>query len=138
MGTLKVAENQNNTDDPLFRLKYIGYILASGDAEFTSDLQTFLDYAKFQICEARGILLKDPIWDKYQTDEDIIVEYYAIRFSKTQELQDDFKLKLQGLKQEDIDWMEQAIVKNRKKWEETKKVAEDLPDEIVFDPHEDK
>lgn len=91
---VKSQQNQqNNDEDPFFGLKYIAYCRSH-----LPDLDDFgeselIDFAKWQICKVKSVLFNDPIWENY-TKEEILVEYFAIRFDESKELLEEFKSKL--------------------------------------------
>lgn len=134
------SENQKNLENltnPLFKLQYMGYFLAGLDTERKDiDYQDFIRLAKFHICEKRGLMLKDRIWDQY-SDEEILVEYYAILYRENKNAREDFETILDGYDVEDFDWMDEMVQKNKSAVEKKKKELESLEDEITFDPKEE-
>ena len=129
-------ENENKKD-LLFRLKYLGYFLSGYDTS-RNDL-TFSDLvkmAKFNLSEARNVLMEDPIWDKYN-DYQILQEYYAMRFRRSEQERDAFKIQLESdgnLEDEGLSWMNKEIEKNRSKIEEMKALAKEEEEISEFDP----
>lgn len=120
--------------DPFFVLKYVGYFTAGLDQHRDDiDYQDFVKMCKFYLCDKRGVLLKDPIWDKYD-DEEIITEYYAILFKENQEVRKEFEANLSGYDLDDLEWMDEEIAKNRQKLEKQNK---ELEEELNFDPSEE-
>lgn len=124
-------------DEPFFNLQYVGYFKCGFDSE-RKDLsfKDFVEIAKFHLAQEKGILLKDPIWDRYE-DEEILVEYYGNLFYKSKEAKDKFEAMLDGVDSDDFEWMEQEISKNKevlkRKTEELEKEAK----ELSFEPGDD-
>ena len=100
--------------DPLLRIKYIGYCLSHGNLEENQnlDFSEFVRWAKFQICSQRNLLMEDPIWERY-TDEQILIEYYAILYSKDKESRLEFEAIVKGEEEGVFDWMQAEIDKNQ-------------------------
>lgn len=122
------------SDDPFLKLKNIAYRVANHPAKFDDpDLADYIQYAKFQICFDRKIGLYDPMWDNY-SDEQVLVEYYALLFEKDKAFKDDFEAKIGVPIEDDIDWMEQEIEKNRKEVGELKTTSEKKSDEFEDTP----
>lgn len=98
-------------NDPFFGLKYLAYCrstLPSSDVDLTEEgLQVF---AKWQLCKARNVLWNDPIWDSY-TMQELLIEFFAIRFDESDELRTEFGASLNTAKKADIDWMEASAIK---------------------------
>jgi hypothetical protein len=93
--------------DPFFGLKYIAYCrtgLPINDEDI--DEEALISYAKACICKARNKLWNDPIWDSY-TQEEILVEYFTIRF-ESEDARKEFETKLISVKKSDLDWFETA------------------------------
>ena len=133
-------ENQkkNKEVDPFLKLKHIAYCIASPPFK-TNDasLEAFVKYARHQICVTKNILYFDPIWDSY-SDEQVLVEYYALRFEKDKDFLEQFEVEVinDGKMEDDIDWMEKEIAKNKTNVEEYNKIKdeieefEDTPDSL--------
>lgn len=124
-------------DEPFFRLQYIGYFICGFDTE-REDIRfkDFVEIAKFHLAQEKGVLLKDPVWNKYE-DEEILIEYYGSLFYKNKEAKEKFEALLDGIDTDDFEWMEEQIQKNR---EQFKKSNEDLEKEaknLSFEPGED-
>lgn len=105
--------------DILKRIKHIAYCLAFKPP--LEDRYTFADllrHAKFRLSLEKKVLLNDPIWDQY-TDEQILVEYYAIVFTNSSEEKTHFEASLSGMLPEEgsssreaaIAWMDEMIAK---------------------------
>jgi hypothetical protein len=107
---------QNDVFLPLQHVAYCRSRLTDLDDAHTR--QELLDFCKWQICKVRNILFLDPIWDRY-TEEDIFVEYFAIKFDESDEMAEEFKNKLgSGNKEEVADWFDQMAEKYATKTEE--------------------
>ena len=114
---MKRESNLNN-------IKYMGYCLSQLPPQQNMiDFEDFLQFAKFQLCESRKILLKDPIWDSY-TKEEILIEYFAMVFSINEDFKKSFENFLNegyedSLSIEEVyDWFDEQIEKdNREKAE---------------------
>jgi hypothetical protein len=101
--------------DALLRLKYIAYCTACMPEE-GANFFDFVRFCKFRLCAKNNILLLDAIWDKY-TDEEIIIEYYAMTYALNPQDREDFLNQLKGDITEDDDmiaWMDSAIEQNKK------------------------
>jgi len=93
------------TNDPFLPLKYIAYCRSRlTDLKDDFDKEALLDFAKWQICKVRNVLFLDPIWDAY-TEEDILIEYFAIRFDESEDMVNEFKKEaFQDTKEQVTDW----------------------------------
>lgn len=117
--------------DSHFRLKYIGYCLSQlppDEAETTLD--DFVQHAKFQLCVEKRVLMEDAIWDKY-TDEQILVEYYGMLFSKSKEERTRFEAQMGGDDPDLHGWFDKMIEQNKVEMEAK---ASKLPDSVKFIP----
>ena len=113
-------------------LKYIGYCLAMMPPEEAEpSYEDFVEYAKFQLCDNYKVLRKDPVWDTY-TDEEILIEYYALMYKNNEEVRKDFEIILSGKDPDVYDWFDDQIKKNQE--ELGSKVGEDIsfsPDDLL-------
>lgn len=117
--------------DELFRLKFIGYCTAFLPPEGAKvEYSNFLTYAKFQICQVRNILMNDPIWNNY-SDEELLVEYFAITYANSTSEKEKFEGLLAGEAPDLLDWFDNMIAKNKKDLENIKNAHEE---EIGFKP----
>ncbi len=116
----KQDQNKVEKRDPFFNLKYLAYCMSQQPAKRSDvDLSDFIRFARYSICSERGIAFWDPVWDTY-TDEQIIIEYYAILLDKDATFREEFESKLNstlGLADEDVDWMDKMIAENQKERE---------------------
>ena len=98
--------------DPFQRLKHIAYCMSNcPPKDHTYD--DFVLYAKFQLCIICKVLWKDPIWDNYG-DEEILVEYFAHAFNKSEDFQKEFEASLDfGYSGDDLEWFNKQIKKNK-------------------------
>lgn len=118
-------------DDPLRRIKHIGYCLSQPPHKREKvGLADFVNYARFQICEARKVLFWDPVWENY-TDEQILAEYYAVLFSRNKEVMEEFEGTLLGAQASDVKWLLDQSDKAKKELKklEVAKEVEELFDE---------
>jgi hypothetical protein len=99
--------NKKDEKDPFFALKYIAYHRTGlpKDSE-EIDPETLISFAKWQICKVRNILWNDPIWDSY-TEEEILIEFFAIKFDESEDLRKEFGDLMIGPSKKDLDWFEQ-------------------------------
>ena len=133
MGKDQTKEKQ--IDDIFFNLRYIGYCTAFMPPEgIDADLKDLLNYAKFQLCQARNILMKDPIWDSY-SDEELLVEYFAVLLSNDKEKKDEFATILAGGDPDLLDWFKKMEDQNKKDLE---KQLSKQKDELTFNPSDIK
>lgn len=102
------------TNDGFFKLKFIAYAWAQLPPEGAT-FDDYVKYAKFALCEARGYLAEDPIWERY-SDEQILIEYYALCFVRDESFRKEFEAALSGMGEQGkaaIDWMDAEIKKNQ-------------------------
>lgn len=114
---------EKRSEDPYYGLKVIAAFRSSLDGidDYNKiEHSVLLDYAKNQICRARNVLFRDPIWDSY-TEEDIIVEFFSINFEQNKEELDQFIATFKKASQEDLDWFEKMEEEHSKMFEENKK-----------------
>ena len=93
----------------------------------------WMNWILFQLCKHYKIPTKSDVWDKY-TDEELLVEYYAIRFDSDDEEMKKFEGIIGGMTggDDDIyDWFDKQIDKNKKEIQE--KEAE-MEDDLSFSP----
>lgn len=124
--------------DILLPLKFKGYCMSEGKhpEDEGMSLSDFARYAKFQLCEERKVLTKDPIWDTY-TDEELIIEYFAILCSKDEGLKKEFEGIFSGtLTESDYEWMERMAAQEEKAIDDMKDSEEENED-FEFDPSKD-
>lgn len=124
------AEEKQDNKDPFFGLKYIAYCRAfmpPSDAEIDSD--DMLQYARFYLCQKRGVLYNAEIWDNY-TEEEILVEYFAVRMSEDETLKAEFEAQMRGINKADHEWFDKMTEKYNKKLEEEAKEAAGGKDEF--------
>ena len=115
-------------DDGFDRLRFIGYCLAKLPPEEAEvDYDDFVRYAKFQLCRANRLSMKDPIWDTYKSEE-ILIEYYALVFHNNDKEADKFLSKLKGYDEDIYDWFDEQISKNQEELENQD------DDQISFNP----
>lgn len=101
--------------DKFFNIKYMAYCLSQlppDDGSVT--YSDFIDFAKFQLCYNKKVLLKDPIWDNY-TDEELLLEYFALIMESNEKFRKDFEVQIRGgtsLYDDDISWMDEQIAMN--------------------------
>jgi hypothetical protein len=100
-----------NPEDPFFGLKYIAY-LRTGLSVNTEDIDAegLVNFARWQICKVRNILWNDAIWEKY-TPEEILIEYFAIKFDENDTERKTFEATIVTGKETDIDWMMRSEAK---------------------------
>jgi hypothetical protein len=93
--------------DPFFALKYIAYH-RTGLPKDSDELDTeaLISFAKWQICKVRNILWNDPVWDSY-TEEEILIEFFSIKFDENEELRKDFGNLMIGPSKKDMDWFDE-------------------------------
>ena len=121
-----------NTPDPFWGLKHIAYYRTGLPNVDGLGMAELIDYAKWQICKVRNVLWHDPIWHEY-TDEEILVEFFAINFDANPEARADFERAILKPKVKDLEWFDQmerqVLAENAKK---AKGLVENpQPDKIV-------
>lgn len=109
----KPNDERGVSDDPFIRLKSIAYHMSQppGKAD-DPELADFIRYARFQLAAVKRILYWDPVWDNY-TDEQILIEYYAMLFDKDPKFRTEYEAMTGTPIEDDIDWMEREIAKNQ-------------------------
>lgn len=131
----KKQETNKVERDPFFNLKYLAYCMSQQPAKRSDvDLSDFIRFARFNICNERGIAFWDPVWDNY-TDEQILIEYYAILLERDSSFREEFESKLNStmdLADEDVDWMDKMIAENQK--EREAKAKEEAEANFDFKP----
>jgi len=119
--------------DILKKLKYVAFCTACMPEEKIT-FDDFIKFCKFQLCLKKNILLLDHIWDDY-SNEDIIVEYYALLFATDLKERERFIKTLKGkLETEEEDptaWMDAAIEENQK---ELLKLVDNQEESVSFKP----
>jgi hypothetical protein len=126
--------------DPLHIIKYIAYnrTTLEGSEISYADL---VNFAKWQLCQARNKLWLDSIWDRY-TDEEILAEFFSIKFDTDAKSKEDFKNSIMAPKADDMAWFDsmeqkilgqqgQAIIKEDAKPEETKDIKEEIKEKEI-------
>lgn len=120
--------------DSFRTLKYIGYCLSQLPPDpKTRSYEDYVNHAKYRLSVERGLLLKDPIWEKY-TDEEVLIEHFALIFDKDKEERARFLSGIEFLAEsiDDFDaWANKMIEKNA---EDLSKVADGLDEKITFNP----
>lgn len=103
--------------DPFFGLKYIAYCRTGLPVNPEDvDEQALFNFAKWQICKVRNVLWNDPVWDSY-TAQEVLAEYFAIKFDESSELRAEFERGMSGVKKSDLDWLEERAERHRKSQE---------------------
>lgn len=95
-------------------------------------LADFINYAKFQICQERSILMKAPVWENY-TDEEILAEYYAIYYYKNKNELTAFESQLEGEDPDLMDWFTKMEKENQK---DIEKMLKNQPETLSLNPAE--
>ena len=111
--------------DVWFRMKYMGYCLANMPPDESSwELKDFYRMVRFRLAEKWNVSIKDPIFDKYERPEELVIEYFAHRVSNEEEFADEIKNISQGKPadyESTVDWMEKEAEENKKAIEEFKR-----------------
>lgn len=116
--------------DVLFNLKYMGYCMANLPPDNNKiSFFNFINYVKFQLCQDRGILMKDSIWDKY-ADEEILVEYFAVLYTNDKTESDNFLAQTTGEDSNLCGWFDKMQKDNKKEIDKLLKEK----DSITFNP----
>lgn len=98
--------------DPFFGLKYIAYCRSAlSPNKEDLDTESFVSFAKWQICKTRNKLWNDPVWDEY-TNEEILTEFFAIRFDENEEMRREFETSILTPSKSDLDWFERMESKH--------------------------
>ena len=113
-------------EDTLLRLKFMGYCLAHlPPKNVPGDFSDFVAFAQFQLAQEFGVLTKDPVWDRY-TDEEILIEYFGLLFTKNDDAKTEFEGVLYGKSSDDdISWIQQQLEE-----------SESMEDEVSFRPED--
>ena len=89
----------------LDRIKYIAYCLSGMPPEKVEPTyEDLIYYARFQLSVEKRIPFNDTIFDSY-TDEELLVEWYAILFYRNEELRNKFEITLNGGISDDSDFL---------------------------------
>ena len=113
-------------NDRYFKLKYLGFCMSNLPPEGADVVfDDWVRYAKYKLCKNFNVLMKDPIWEKY-TDEELLVEYFALIFETNEEEREKFKANARGVEDDVLDWFDEEEVKDNKKRKESLKEVEDF------------
>lgn len=127
---------QKLAKDVLLRLKYRGYCWSFLEPGSTMKIEDFVLYCKFYLCKQNKLLMNDPVWDRYQSDEEIMVEYFAHMFANEEEQRKRFETQInaQGQEVDEIyDWLDSKMEELK---EENDKKLEEAPEKVSFSPDE--
>ena len=120
--------------DKFRRVKFMGYCMSQLPPDgFGLDFEDYMNWILFQLCKHYKIPTKSDVWDKY-TDEELLVEYYAIRFDTDDDEMKKFEGIIEGLAggDDDIyDWFDKQIEQNKK---EVKEKEAEMEDDLSFSP----
>lgn len=99
--------------NPLEVLHHIAYRMSQPPGRLDdAGLKDFVNFAKFEICNERNLLYYDKIWDVY-TDEQVLTEYFAIRFTNDEEFRRKYEAENGTPREDDVEWMFREIEKNK-------------------------
>lgn len=105
------------------------------------DIEDFCNFCKMHLCNTYKVPYKSPLWESY-SDEDIMIEYFALKFLKDEEFKKEFKAQLQGkivhkdqmTEDEFADWADKMESENKR---ELDKLKETMVETINFNPNTD-
>lgn len=117
--------------DPYRGIKYIGYRMSQLPERYTA--QDLLRYAKFQLAEKSGRLMKDPIWDEY-TVEELLAEFFAHQFVENKELRLRFEADMGDINGDIDDFASWADKKMAEDAKIRDRIMDGADDRISFDP----
>lgn len=103
---------EKSPKDPFYTLKYLAYLrtgLTVNDEDL--DETSLVNFARWQICKVRNVLWNDPVLLEY-TPEELLIEFFAIRFDEDPELRKTFETSLISAKSQEIDWFERMVQKH--------------------------
>lgn len=132
-----LAMQDQPNKNSFFNLQYMGYFIAGFDTDRDDiNLEDFAKIAKFFLCQEYGILLKDPIWDRYEHPAEIIKEYYAILYTRNKDARERFEASMVGLDIDELNWLDDEIAKNQKEIERRQQELEaQFNEDIEFVPN---
>ena len=120
--------------DKFRRIKYMGFCMSQMPPEgFGLNYEDYINYVVFQLAKHYKIPTKHPIFDRY-ADEELLVEYYAIKFDTDEQEKNKFEGIIEGLTGGDdniYDWFDDMIAKNQK---EVKEKTDEMEDDLSFSP----
>lgn len=123
-------EEKREVKDPFFGLKFIAYCRAyMPPEEVETEEEDMVAYAKFYLCQKRNILFNAEVWDNY-TDEEILVEYFSIRFTEDEVLRGEFETQMKGVEKADYEWFDKMTKKYEAEIEAEAKKASGGKDEF--------
>lgn len=96
--------------------------------------EDLVNTAKFHLSLEKKVLLHDPIWDTY-SDEDILVEWYAIVASKDEKFCQDLLFRLGTGYADDRDFLDKLVEENQKHIINNNEVL-DSTEEFEFTPND--
>ncbi len=134
------GNKQKRPKDPLAKIKARAYRISQHPGNFDDgNLEDLVRYAKFYIADARNLPLFDARIEAY-TDEECLIEYYAILFSKDESFRKDYEALQQARESGDeeyddfADWAEAQIESTKS--ERTERLAKEGT-KVVDDPEDD-
>jgi len=103
----KHLNKDTETNDPFFGVKYIGWCRSQLPPDDVSiSVEDFLQHVRHFLSVKKQILFKDPVFDTY-TEEDLLTEYFAIRFDEDSDFRGAFEAQMRGISQDVYDWFEE-------------------------------
>lgn len=115
--------------DQFHNLKLIAYKRATLEGD-TVDLDDFVEFCRMHLCHTYKVPFNSSVWDSY-TDEQVMIEYFALKFIREEKFRSEFENKLKGIEpveelseDEFLEWAKQMEINNRKEVEELKQSME--------------
>lgn len=94
------------TGDPLAGLKWAALRTVRFDHDSKEvTWSRLVAVSKWRLCHARGLLTKDPVWDRY-LDEEIVAEALALRFEEDPKFADAFEASTRIVSEDEASWLE--------------------------------
>lgn len=110
--------------DPFLNLKYIAWCRSKTPPEGeVFEYKDLIEHARHYIASKKNVLFNDPVLKEY-TPEELLVEYFALRFDSEKDFCDEFEAQMRGISQEDYEWFDRMTKEHIKETEENIGVIE--------------
>ena len=100
---------------------------------FGTNFGDYMNFVQYSLSKHYKIPVKSDVWDKY-TDEELIVEFYAVRYDTDEDEKNKMEGIIEGLTGGDDDiysWFDRKIKENQ---EENKEKQSEMEDDVSFSP----
>jgi len=84
-----------------------------------------VQYARYYVSNKKNLLFSDPIWNNL-TKEEILIEYFCLRFDEDETFRGEFIAQLRGVKEDDYAWFEKMEKQHLEKTKDLEEIDEDF------------